>query len=445
MPQRIAINSQSTGKFTTEVINNRPHIVTEMVSIVGDSVMNGLLYSNSEVASSFGQLDQLPAPAAHPTINGENISASHPLAINAFHVGGMVRKPRMVGKQVINELVFDIEVAEKDERGKAILDRIRNGEAIGVSTGLNASVNNQSGKIGNTEFKGIVSNIKFDHVAILLDEKPAGSETFTINSDDEVMIVNLAESVNELREKVQKAAQEKFGATDPHAHVWVVDVLFTPDRAILEMNDGKMLSVPFGYNDAGDVVFTGEGVEVKRVETFETVGDPASSSDHEENDMDKLAIVLAIIGNSANRYTNADKDSLMAMSEDALINAVHAGIETPAPTVDQAQVVIEAAGMTINKSDFDADGYADFLANADGFKSYLEDKDKAKQVVIATILKNSTMTKEMVEKMEDDAIEKLANSLVPKGDFSLKPGAISNNDRQIANADDSDVDLTPLH
>lgn len=185
MPQKITINSRSDGKFRKEVINNRPHIVTEMLSIEGDTVMNGLYYPDSEVESSYSQLDSLPAPAGHPVANGENISAFHPLAMNAFNVGGFVRSPRKEGKRVINELVFDIEAASKDDRGKEIIRRIENGERIGVSTGLNAKLVNYSGKKA-------VSGIKFDHVAVLLNEKPAGENTYTVNSE-EVLICNMGD------------------------------------------------------------------------------------------------------------------------------------------------------------------------------------------------------------------------------------------------------------
>jgi len=196
------------------VINNRPHLSTEMVSIVGDSVMNGLLYPLSHVSTAFPQLDQLPAPASHPTVNGQNVSAFHPLAVNAHNFGGMIRAPRMEGKKVINELVIDIEVANKDERGKEIVRRIEAGESIGVSTGLNATVTNQAGKEGEAQYKGIVSNIKFDHVAVLPNEAPAGGDTFTINSD-KVMICNVSECVEvRIKDPVYEIVGTSTGLTN---------------------------------------------------------------------------------------------------------------------------------------------------------------------------------------------------------------------------------------
>lgn len=440
MPRRIAINSKSTGKFRTEVINNRPHLVTEMVSIVGDSVMNKLLYGLSNVVKAFPQLDHLPAPASHPTVNGEPISAFHPLAVNAHNFGGMTRKPRMEGKKVINELAIDIEVAGKDDRGIEVMRRIEAGEPIGVSTGLNATVTNQKGNIGNTEFEGIVSDIKFDHVAILLDEKPAGGETFTVNSED-VILCNVDESVNELHDKVRDAAQEKFKSSDPHVHIWISDILLNPNRAIIEMGT-KLMMVPFGFDDDKKVVFTGEGREVERKVTFEPVGDAASFTNKEVSEMDKLEIVLAIIGNAANSYTMADKDKLMAMSEKVLMGDLHNSLVTTDVTVDVAQKIIEGAGMTVNSKDFDTKGYKSFVDNKPAFDKFLENQAKERTEMVEKITTNSKMTKEQVEAMPNDSIVSLANSFGHEQDYSVNQTSLSNHDRVPSNDGIDGVDLS---
>jgi hypothetical protein len=425
MPTRIAVNSKSTGKFKTVVINNRPHLSTEMVSIVGDSVMNGLLYPLNHVATSFAQLDQLPAPASHPTVNGQNVSAFHPLAVNAHNFGGMVRAPRMDGKKVINELVIDIEVANKDERGKEIVRRIEAGESIGVSTGLNATVTNQSGKEGDKEYKGIVSEIKFDHVAVLPDETPAGSDTFTINSD-ELMICNVAESVSDLEDKVSKAVDAKFSTTERHA--WASDILFSPDRAVVRLQD-KLMMIPFGYDDNGEVVFTGEGVEVVSKRIYETVGTSTGLQNQEEDEMDKEKIVLAIIGNAANAFTGADKDSLMAMSESDLVNSLHTKTIAPPVTVDVAKKAIEDAGLTVNAADFNKDHYKSYIDNKPAFDEFLGNKAEGRDKMVESIVTNSKMTKEQVEAMPDDTIESLANSFGGTQDYSVNSQSLANNDR----------------
>ena len=193
---KFTLNSRSTGNFRTEVINGREHIVTQMVSVVGDSVMNNLLYPLDEITKSHLELNNLHAPAGHPRLNGQNVSAFHPMAVNSSNIGGVVLNPRMEGNAVINDLAFDVNIAANDSRGQEAIRRIKAGESIGVSTGLNADVIQTPGTIEGKAFNGSVTNIKWDHVAILLDDTPAGDSTFTINSDTEELIVaNVASNV----------------------------------------------------------------------------------------------------------------------------------------------------------------------------------------------------------------------------------------------------------
>lgn len=195
----IHLNSSSSGNFREEVINGRTHLITEMVSIELNSIMNGLFYPKEAIEASYHQLDNLPAPMGHPVVNGENVSANHPLAVNAFNVGAFVMNPRIEGNFVHNDLAIDIMTAEKDSRGIELMKRIKNKERVGVSTGLNAGIMNGSGERGGVSFNGTVSGIEFDHVANLLHEAPAGQNTYTVNSDNEnsVLICNVEQSTEQ--------------------------------------------------------------------------------------------------------------------------------------------------------------------------------------------------------------------------------------------------------
>jgi hypothetical protein len=203
MLQKIAINSKSSGRFKSELINGRSHIVTNMLSLEGDSIMNDLFYPMDEVKSALSQLHMLPAPAGHPEVSGENISAFHPLALNANHFGGFIRNPRLEGKRVINELVIDEEVAERSEKGQTIINSIRNGQKLGVSTGLKAHISNSSGNYAGKRYKGAVSDIDFDHVAVLLDEAPAGDTTYTLNKGVRMCNINETKGVKIMHEKLE--------------------------------------------------------------------------------------------------------------------------------------------------------------------------------------------------------------------------------------------------
>ena len=145
--------------------------------------MNELFYPQIVVANAAPQLEMLPAPDGHPVIDGKPVSAYNPLAINAANFGGFTRSPRMDGKRVVTDLVIDTDVANRSDRGRRIVSRIKNGKKIGVSTGLIADVINAKGKVGKYKYNGKVESITFDHVAILLDAQPAGENTYTLNHD----------------------------------------------------------------------------------------------------------------------------------------------------------------------------------------------------------------------------------------------------------------------
>ena len=329
---KITVNSRSTGKYRKEVLNNRPHLVTTMVSIEGDSVMNRLFYPLGEVESAFNQLDALPAPAGHPKVGDKHVDAFHPLAMNAFNVGAFVKSPTMSGNQVINEIWIDIEVANKDERGKEFMRRIQKGERVGVSTGLNADVSNESGEHNGKPFRGSVSNIKFNHVAFLLETDPAGDNTYTVNSE-ELVICNLS----------------------------------------LPAAKGK--------------------------------------TNREVQEMDKEKLVLGIIANNANGYTMSDKDFLMSLPDDRLVEAAYNKLTKEEITVDQAQKVIEKAGMTVNGKDFKPEEYKVYLNHKSEFESYLAEIAKEKAAKVEEIVANTEMTEEQVNAMSSEGFDSLYKSL----------------------------------
>jgi len=413
MPQKITINSTSSGKFERRQINNREHIVTSMVSVVGDTVMNRLRYPFDQILNSFKQLSELHAPASHPVVDGQNISAFHPLAVNAFGVGGMVSNPVMDGPRVINDLIFDVEIAEKDDRGKEIIRRIEAGEKIGVSTGLNADRDNKPGMLNGEKFDSSLSNIQFDHVAILLNATPAGKETFTINSD--ITICNLAESVSELEEKAHMAVRQRFGEGS-----WVSEILLNPDRIIVRTEE-TLLSVAFGYNDSQEIVFTGEPIPVERKVSFVPLDSPGSITNQDGvDDMDLEKFVLALIANAGNSFTNTDKDKLNAMSETGLAAILSNAEEV---TLEAATIVVEKAGSFVNT--INAEQAADFVANADSFKEY-QDAQAATRKVVSDLVVNSGVTQDDADKMSLVSLQSMASKISPDQNYSVNAAQTTN-------------------
>ncbi len=188
----LLLNQLSSGKFKREVINSRPHLLTDFIAIVGNSVMNGIFYPRDLVIASAKDLIGKFAPAYHPEIENQKASANHPLSINAHNVGAFVADVRVEGDNVIATIAIDEELAGRDDRGKQILSRIENGETIGCSTGLAWDCTEQDGIADGRKYKHVMNSIQWDHLAILLDEAPAGDKCYnivncTVNNQDDII------------------------------------------------------------------------------------------------------------------------------------------------------------------------------------------------------------------------------------------------------------------
>jgi len=300
------INSESSGKYKIEAKGGRRFLVTDMLPIQADSVMNGLLYPANSVAESYQQLDNIPVPSGHPSFDGKSLKASEPLA-SKHNIGAFVRKPVLNGRNVYAELVIDVEVANRTREGKEAMRRIRKKRRIGVSTGLNANIMESKGTHNGDAYYGIVNNIKFDHVALLLKERPAGQNTYTLNSGE---LFNLKKGETSMRE-------------------------ITIDTSNLSLEDHKFLELRSA--DAVDIVnaLKHETSEAEAIEVLENSGklvvNSAEYADFNQNrellaefNAEKAAARKEktdfIIANS--KMEQSDLDNLPDKTIDSLVNSI---------------------------------------------------------------------------------------------------------------------------
>lgn len=453
MPDYILVNSATTGKFDTIAINNRPHLRTAMRSIELDSVMNGALYTADFTKNRMQQLNALPAPVSHPRVNGELISARHPLAINSNGIGAMVSNPRIENGYVVNDLLIDIAVAEKSDDGKSVMSQIKAGKALGVSTGISKpKFAANDGTVKGRKHSLKIIDGEFDHVAILPNETPAGAGTFTINSDQgdsEAIVVNVIDSLREFREQAATLVKEKFG--NALNYIYLRDVFMDSGMILFEeskrgSNDEKLWAVGFEYDENGALTLTDSVQEVReRVKrTVEPVNKPAEMPPITTNanggamEFKLSEFVLAIIGNTANTLTVNDKTRMEAMTHEQLASTIHESLAKPDFTVDQAKAVIESEGLSVNSADYDADAYQNYLDNRAGFDSYIDAQNKAREEKCTAIIGNSEMTKEVLASMPDTAIDALHTNLVkPAQDYSAQGQGVTVNSRATNTNDDA--------
>jgi len=426
-PIRVTVNSSTSGKFREEMINNRQHLVTEMMPIRADSTMNGILYPDAQVRASFMQLNNLPAPMSHPKVNGVHVSAFHPLAINAHNVGAFVRKPRMKGKEVFNELVIDLEVAAQTEDGQELVRRINEGEAIGVSTGL--TIDKLTAANGRDDFgvsyNKIGEGFNFDHVALLLNETAAGAHagTAVVNDDEggEIIVCNMEArdafnevtiegglTVSELRDALCMQGREMLGVNGDSetGYLWIEEIFLDSGEVIFNLEpagggDYMLLRSGFSVTD-GNVSLSGVAEQVRKVVLFETMEQQTqltNNDDHDEGSkMDKTFLILSIIANAMFPQTEADKGALEAMTDQQLFDLL---TNREAPSFDDALAIVK------NSEDFDADAFENFQTNREQFEGWMAEQSEAREALLTEIKANSKLSDEALAAMSTEDLQQL--------------------------------------
>lgn len=400
---RIALNSKTSGGFKVKKLNNREHIVTHMVSIVGDSVMNGLFYPDAEVTNSFSQLDSLPAPNRHPTVNGQSVSAFHPLAINSNNIGAFVRSPKKSKKIVKNQLWVDVEVANQSEDGQELIRRIKSGEKVGVSTGLKTNIENSAGDHQGLTYNGVARNYQFDHVAILLDEAAAGDHVGTElvynaehKEDDTFMCV--VDVQNELdthaiQEKVRDALKSSISGD---VYIYIVSLFPESKRVVYEIESkdvaGQLYSRTYSVDQNDNVLLLNDAMPVVKRVQYEP--ETIITGNHEMNLVEAKQIVadagLIVLNEADHKALSEKADS---------VDALNSQIETMKPVVEAHEAAEKATRDT----------------------------------VVNTIIENSEMTADHLNGMSIDALNVLNTSLAGKKktvDRAAQPGATDVNNSQ---------------
>lgn len=293
----LAINA---ANISTETIDGDEHIVIRgVVPVVDDVVMNGGLYPAAEINKSYMSIEGNPMPLQHPKIGNEYVSASNPRAVNKFHVGAWAENVRKDGDRVVMDMKINKRYASATENGKRVLTRIEemqansSAEPIHVSTGLLLSREQNKGKSKGKSYSWVARNMRFDHVAILLDEPGAATPDdgvgIFVNADNsteeiETETVDLASAsnctqeglVNKTRfyftnasnfsfDDIQRSLSDKLreGRTDDN---WLWPETVWPDTFIYR-DDTRYFKQKYLIDDDGVAQFVGEPQEVVRKPT----------------------------------------------------------------------------------------------------------------------------------------------------------------------------------
>lgn len=270
------VNSQAIRR---ETYNGREHLVLPSYTLPANVVMNGGLYSASEIDAHYQGLEGTLAPLGHPTVNGQFVSAFSPEGINAGHIGAWNRNVKKLGNRVYAEKWVDTTVANQSEGGRELLERvaaIERGDDVppihtSVAVFLEQLEANEEQKAQGIEWVAKINVM--DHDAILLHEvgaaQPEQGVGLMVNADQAKSLkansgALVGESYRERERRIEQAARDKF-VTGPDDYAWIAD--FTDSQAIVIRNGGD--AQVYGYStDGGKITFDDAGSKVARQESW---------------------------------------------------------------------------------------------------------------------------------------------------------------------------------
>ena len=172
----------NASKIRRETKSGSEYIILPSATLPDDVVMNGIKYPADEIEASYHSLNGALAPVEHPMVDGNYVSATNSEAIMNYFVGADNRNVTRSNGRVYLEKWVNVREANKTDKGKRLLDAIRNmektGEPIHTSTGIFMNVEETIEPEVNAagmEYNGIARNMIFDHDAILLDNVGAAT------------------------------------------------------------------------------------------------------------------------------------------------------------------------------------------------------------------------------------------------------------------------------
>jgi hypothetical protein len=382
-----AVNAANVSK------SGGTYTIRDVCGAVDAIVMNGMLYPADQLAAGVATLNGKPAPAGHPKdAEGRFISAANGDALLSSYVGSVCRNARHVGGRTLVDIVVNEAQARAMPEGRAIVERLdaaisgANVEPIHVSTGLFCEPVQANGESGGQRYDRIATRIQYDHLAILLNERGAGTPEQGVGmflnaagqpEEVEAVVVN-AEPADRrsagikawlLRLLGNSSTELSFDAISSGLYstlgegAWLQEVF---DRyAIWRDNAGDYWRQDYTVSSDGSVAWSGTATKVHRKVTYEPITN--REDDHVKDQIIAALNAAGISGAAA--MTDAQLleafGALKAQPHIAALTAANsklAAIELAANAAAEAELNTLAAELAVNTSltaaDFKAMGLA---------------------------------------------------------------------------------------
>ena len=366
-----AVNAANVSK------SGNLYTIKDVCGAIDGIVMNSALYPAEELKASAASLEGKPAPAGHPKDgDGRFISALNGSALLNAYIGSVCTNARHEGGRTLVDIVVNEAQAKAHPDGVKLVERLDaaingdNSDPIHVSTGLLCKMLTANGESGGKKYTRIATGIQYDHLAILLNERGAGTPEdgvgMFLNADGDEVDVETVE-VNE------QAIDRRFeGVTG-----WLRRLLGNSDLSFEQIYDGLRAALPDGawprevfaryciymsqddrlyqqdytVDSSGSVALVGQPVEVIRKVEYEPI------SNQEKVDAVKDKILAAL--NAAGIKTEGLDDSQLLAAYNSMVikpteekltaaNAQIATFEANARAASEAEASALAAELAVN-------------------------------------------------------------------------------------------------
>jgi len=303
----------SMDEVRDESFHGRSYKVAPVV-MAKEGVMNDLLYPADELGKFVEAWNGRPVTLFHPkSDDGEFISANSPAVSERVHLGQLFNT-RFEEKTLKSEVWVDVEKT-KAVRPEVLEYLQGNKDKLEVSTGLWGDVTPTTGTHNGVSYKGIVRNIRPDHLALL----PGGEGACSWKDGcglraNECVVANITDT--QLREALVKALTSLPSRSKL---CYIVEIDLSKKQVIYEeylSTDGSSKLYRRGYTmENGVATLSNDPVEVVRVVSYETV----KTNEKGVQKMDKKEeMVQKIIDDPRTKFEEGCRGFLNALEEDQL-------------------------------------------------------------------------------------------------------------------------------
>ena len=350
----ISLVSNLVGLVRNETLEGRPYLAVPMV-MIKEGVLNGsdgpILYTSEELAKVPQVWNTKPVVVQHPTLNGKSLSACDPDVLEKYRVG-MIMNTSWDGQRLKAEAW--LEPSRLEAVDSRVLNAVQKGEMMEVSTGLFSEIEPKPGVFKGRHYKGVVRNLRPDHLAILPDSIGACSIAdgagLMRNSRKEMELILNSFGINrdaahdKVRLLLRNAASAELGESfDFIENVFDTTFVYKTNEGLWQRNYSLQ---------GGKAVLEGFPIRVEKKVTYVTLVNKEQGKSKMKNEIKNNKAIVEELSSHGVRKEE-DREFLEGLSEEQLtknMQTAKTAVVTPSipPTEEKKEEIVEEVKQVDN-------------------------------------------------------------------------------------------------